>query len=150
MAIPVCEILLTRQPLAAPPHAELVETGAIVDFWGVVRRAEGEAAIQAIDYEAHPAMAEHQMRTLAVAAAERFALTEARIIHRVGVVAVGEASLFVRVGSRHRAAALHACEWIIDELKKRVPVWKHPRFVADVPGSARMPAIAVEGEPTFA
>jgi molybdopterin synthase catalytic subunit len=150
MANPVCEVLLTQQPLAAPPHGDLVETGAIVDFWGIVRRMEGQSAIAAIDYEAHAAMAEHQMRALAVAAVERFGLSEVRIVHRVGVVGVGEASLFVRVGSRHRAAALHACEWIIDELKKRVPVWKHPRFVPDVPGSEMVPLPAAEGEPAFA
>jgi molybdopterin synthase catalytic subunit len=150
MANSVCEVLLTQQPLAAPPHRDLVETGAVVDFWGVVRKTEGEAAIWAIDYEAHPLMAQHQMRVLANEAVERFMLSDVRIIHRIGVVAVGEASLFVRVGSRHRAAALHGCEWIIDELKRRVPVWKHPKLVAGDSALERTPAIAPEGEPAFA
>jgi hypothetical protein len=76
MANPVCEVLLTEQPLTAPPHGDLLETGAVVDFWGVVRKTEGSEGIRGIDYEAHAIMAEHQMRALAVAALERFTLTE--------------------------------------------------------------------------
>ena len=144
MANPVCEVLLTEQPLTAPPQADLTETGAIVDFWGVVRRTEGETAIAAINYEAHTPMAEHQMKALADAAAEQFVLDEVRIVHRLGAVPVGEASLFVRVGSRRRVAAFAGCEWIIDELKKRVPVWKRPQFVGHIDGAAPVRAAAVD------
>jgi molybdopterin synthase catalytic subunit len=55
-------------------------------------------------------------------------LLEVRISHRIGFVPVGDASLLVRVGSRHRAGAFEAGEWIVDQLKKRVPIWKQPRF----------------------
>jgi molybdopterin synthase catalytic subunit len=142
MANPVCEVLLTDQPLTAPPHGNLIETGAVIDFWGVVRRTEGAVAIRGIDYEAHPRMAEHQMGALAVAALERFTLNEVRIVHRLGGVSVGEASLFVRVGSRRRVAAIDACEWIINELKKRVPIWKRPQFISDLPPSVPVPVTA--------
>ena len=128
MANSVCEVLLTELLLVVPTETLSTETGAIVDFWGVVRLAEEGAEITGIDYEAHQAMAEHQLRSLAEEAAERFGLGLISIRHRTGFVPVGEASLLVRVGSRHRAAAFRGSEWIVDELKKRAPIWKHPRF----------------------
>ncbi len=134
MANPVCEVLLTNLPLTAPAQNNLTETGAIVDFWGVVRRMEGEAAINGIEYEAHPKMAEHQLRTLGAEAIARFGLAQVSIMHRFSFVPVGEASLLVRVGSRHRAAAFAAGEWLVDELKKRAPIWKHPQLAADGTG----------------
>lgn len=121
----VCEVLLTNAPLVASPLADFTEAGAILDFWGVVRLREGEHDIAGLDYEAHGAMAEYQLRRLAEEAAERFQLMQVRIFHRTGFVAVGEASLLVRVASRHRAAAFAAGEWLVDELKKRVPIWKN-------------------------
>ncbi len=112
-----------------------VETGGVVDFWGVVRRMEDGAPISGIEYEAHRAMAEHQLRAIAEECARNFSLMQLEVAHRIGFVAVGEASLLVRVCSKHRAEAFRACAWIVDELKKRVPIWKHPRFA---------PAIAPE------
>src|SRR4051812_5906266 len=99
----VCEVLLTASPLAAASFADVTETGAIVDFWGIVRRTEEDAEITGIEYEAHPTMADHQLRLIADEAVRGFDLQQLWIHHRVGFVAVGEASLFVRVGSRHRA-----------------------------------------------
>ena len=105
----------------------------MLDFWGIVRRDEEGTEINGINYESHGPMAEHQLRNLAAEAAERFRATEIRIWHRTAFVPVGEASLLVRVGSRHRAAAFAAGQWIVDELKKRVPIWKHPRFAQSAP-----------------
>ncbi|MDQ6656355.1 MAG: molybdenum cofactor biosynthesis protein MoaE [Verrucomicrobiota bacterium] len=127
MPTEVCNILLTRAPLEAPPLANLTEAGAIIDFWGVVRLHEAGAEIAGLEYEAHAAMAEYQLRSLASEAAARFQVTETLIHHRIGFVGVGEPSLLVRVASRHRAAAFEAGQWVVDELKKRVPIWKHPR-----------------------
>jgi molybdopterin synthase catalytic subunit len=126
------------QPVGAtggPAHAELVDpgAGAIVDFWGVVRGTEDGREIEGIDYEAHAAMAEHQLRLIAQESAKNFRLEKVIVHHRVGFVSAGEASLFLQVKAGHRAAAFAASKWIVDELKKRVPIWKRPRFKIDPP-----------------
>ncbi|HEY0369060.1 MAG TPA: molybdenum cofactor biosynthesis protein MoaE [Chthoniobacterales bacterium] len=124
------DVSLLDQPIPAAPQSFADEAGGIVDFWGVVRGVEAGRAICGIEYEAHRSMAEHQLRAIADEAAREFALEELILRHRIGFVAVGEASLFLRVGSRHRAAAFQASAWIVDELKKRATIWKHPRFVS--------------------
>ena len=63
-------------------------------------------------------------------ATERFGLEVVVVHHRIGFVEVGEASLFLRVASRHRSEGFRASQWIVDELKKKVPIWKRPRFRA--------------------
>ena len=137
MANSNCQVLLTDAPLAVGSDALPGEVGAIVDFWGVVRLSEGGDAISGIDYEAHRTMAEHQLRAIAEEGMARFELMQLQVLHRVGFVPVGEASLLVRVCSRHRAEAFRACSWLVDELKQRVPIWKHPRFA---PGTRRASA----------
>jgi len=129
MANSVCAVFLTDAPIGSPGQEYPAETGGVVDFWGVVRKTENGSEIAAIKYEAHRAMAEHQLQALAEEAARRFELTQVRITHRLGAVPAGEASLLVRIGSRHRAAAFQASVWVVDELKKRVPIWKHPVFM---------------------
>jgi molybdopterin synthase catalytic subunit len=74
-------------------------------------------------------MAQHQMKLIAGTAAEKFVLDEVVLQHRIGFVAAGEASLFLRVSSGHRGAAYEASAWIVSELKKKVPIWKRPLFV---------------------
>ena len=131
MANLVCEILLTEAPLKAP-KSNTMGSGALVDFWGVVRRLEDGREIDGIEYEAHREMAEHQLRRIAEQAAENFGLRVVLIHHRVGYIAVGEPSLFLRVTSLHREEAFRASQWIVNELKKKVPIWKRPKFKADV------------------
>jgi molybdopterin synthase catalytic subunit len=126
MANLVCDVLLTDASLILPTDVPPAETGAIVDFWGVVRATEEEGQITGLRYEANRQMAEHQLRGVAEECTETFDLKQLLVHHRIGFVAVGEASLLVRVGSAHRAEAFRASAWIVDELKKRVPIWKHP------------------------
>jgi molybdopterin synthase catalytic subunit len=128
MANSVCEVLLTEDPLEAPEDEVEAGAGATVDFWGVVRGLEDEREINGIEYEAHLAMAEHQLRLIAQESSEKFRLKKAIVHHRVGFVGAGEASLFLRVEATHRAAAFAASKWIVDELKKKVPIWKRPQF----------------------
>jgi molybdopterin synthase catalytic subunit len=136
MANSVSNVLLTEARLEAPvedvdPSTSLrtsLSSGAVVDFWGVVRELEDGREIEGIDYEAHKAMAEHQMKIITDAATENFRLNQVLLHHRIGFVRTGEASLFVRVSAQHRAAAFEASRWIVDELKKKVPIWKKPRF----------------------
>jgi len=136
MANFVCEILLTEAPLRAP-QKHPIEAGAMVEFWGIVRRLENGHDIEGIEYEAHGQMARHQLRQIAEQAADKFRLELIIIHHRIGFIAVGEPSLFLRVASAHRGEGFQASQWIVDELKKKVPIWKKPRFNV---GDARRPA----------
>src|ERR1041384_1516829 len=128
MANFVCEVLLTERPLKAPPQNHHHDAGATIDFWGVVRRLEEGREIEGIEYEAHRTMAEHQLGQIAERAAERFRLQRVIVHHRIGFIAVEEPSLFLRVASPHRGEGFQASQWIVDELKKKVPIWKRPRF----------------------
>jgi molybdopterin synthase catalytic subunit len=128
MANSVSQVLLTEARLQTPKEDVDLMAGAIVDFWGVVREMEDGHEIDGIEYEAHRAMAEHQMKIIAHSAAEAFRLNQVLLHHRIGFVRAGEASLFLRVSARHRGAAFEASQWIVDELKKKVPIWKKPAF----------------------
>ena len=161
MANSVSQVLLTDGRLEAPKedlrHGESVQrridsstslrtsldAGAVLDFLGVVRELEDGRKIEGIDYEAHEAMAEHQMKVIADAAAETFGLNQVVLHHRVGFVRTGEASLFLRVSAQRRAAAFEASKWIVDELKTKVPIWKRPRFKTDVQRAAESAATTV-------
>ena len=123
------EILITTSPLQSRPNRWNGAAGASVDFWGVVRTLEDGREISGIEYEAHQTMAQHQMEMIAEAARTDFGLEEVILQHRIGFVAAGEASLFLRVASAHREAAFRASSWIVTELKKKVPIWKRPLFV---------------------
>jgi molybdopterin synthase catalytic subunit len=128
MANPVCEVLVTEARLNAPETRMDAAAGARVDFQGIVRGSEDGRELDGIDYEAHREMAEHQLKQIAEQAAVQFGLRSVVIHHRIGFVAVGDPSLFMRVCSGHREAAFQASRWIVDELKKKVPIWKRPRF----------------------
>src|SRR5438034_11764150 len=128
MAISVCEVSITQSPLDLPARENNAAAGAIVDFWGVVRELEDGKEINGIDYEAHAPMAEHQMRSLAETAIGKFGLTRVIIRHRIGFVPAAEASIVVHVESPRRSAAFSASQWMMDELKRTVPIWKHPVF----------------------
>ena len=128
MANSLCEIALVDGALALDSPSDTSGAGAIIDFFGNVRPLENGAPIAGIEYEAHREMAEHQLQMVAQEAAQRFDLLAIRLHHRIGYVPSGETSLFLRVSASHRGAAFAAGQWIVDELKKRVPIWKTPVF----------------------
>jgi molybdopterin synthase catalytic subunit len=132
MAISVCEVSLTESALDLPERNDDSGAGAVVVFWGAVRGLEEGREITGIEYEAHREMAEHQMRIVTQSAAAKFGVREVVLRHRVGFVATGEPSVVVRVTSGHRSAAFDASQWIMDELKKVVPIWKRPVFKEQV------------------
>jgi len=100
--------------------------GAVVCFLGVVRGTEGNANISALEYEVFQRMAEHQINLLFDDMAQRWPIESVRLVHRVGLVKVNEPSLWVEVVAPHRGEAFAACQWLIDEMKRVVPIWKQP------------------------
>jgi molybdopterin synthase catalytic subunit/molybdopterin converting factor small subunit len=121
------ELLLTDQPID-PAEVELGkfrgDVGGVVTFWGVVRDLEDGRPISSLEYTAWREMAEHQFHKLLAETHRKWPLKRIRVIHRLGVIAVGEPSLLVRVEAAHRGEAFAAAQFIIDELKQRVPIWK--------------------------
>ena len=118
------ELSITDQPIPAEPVAGNV--GGIVVFYGIVRDREDGRPITALEYTAYREMAEHQFRKLIAETKRRWPLKRLRVVHRLGVVPVGEASLLVRAEAAHRGEAFAAAQFIIDELKQTVPIWKRP------------------------
>lgn len=101
--------------------------GAAVYLTGVVRDTEGTGTISAIDYEAFEKMAEHQFGKIFDALEQRWPIESVRLVHRIGLVKVNEPSLWVEVIAPHRGEAFAACQFLIDEMKKTVPIWKRPK-----------------------
>ena len=100
--------------------------GAAIYFSGVVREAEGATKICAIEYEAFGKMAEHQFNLLFDEMERRWPIESVRLVHQLGMVKVGESSLWVEIVAPHRGEAFAACQWLIDEMKRVVPIWKKP------------------------
>jgi molybdopterin synthase catalytic subunit len=100
--------------------------GAVVDFLGVVRGSEAGETISAIEYEAFEPMVVRQFNLLFDEMAKRWPVESVRLVHRVGVVKVNEPSLWVEIIAPHRGEAFAACQWLIDEMKRVVPIWKKP------------------------
>src|SRR5262245_19478335 len=106
--------------------------GAAGYFSGVVRGSEDGNEIRAIDYEAFEQMARHQFELLFQQIEKRWPIESVRLVHRIGVVPVNEPSLWVEVIAPHRGEAFAACQFLIDEIKRLVPIWKRPVRVSSV------------------
>jgi MoaE-MoaD fusion protein len=123
---------LTRDPIdedgfvAAAKHGD---DGAVVVFAGTVRNNSRGRKTLHLDYEAYEQMAQKQLAALAREARATFGVRQVTIVHRLGRLSVGETSVFIVVASAHRAQAFEACRWIIDTLKRTVPIWKKETFV---------------------
>ena len=98
--------------------------GAINVFLGVVRDNNLGKRVQYLEYDAYPSMAEKVMGELAEEAKGRFGLEDCAVLHRTGRLEIGEASLLIAVSCGHRAESFEAGHWLVNEIKKRVPVWK--------------------------
>lgn len=98
--------------------------GGIATFLGCARDFSEGREVSEISFEAYGSMALAEMNALRSEAIEKFALIDARLVHRVGTVKGGDNIVFIAAGAEHRAAAFDACRWLIDELKARVPIWK--------------------------
>ena len=118
---------LSDKPLDVEQIRNSVRTdadGAVVTFVGVVRESARGKQVRELVYEAYGSMARKQMEALIAEATRRFEVGEVAIVHRVGTLKIGEASVVIAVAAPHRGAAFDACEWLIDELKRTVPIWK--------------------------
>jgi molybdopterin synthase catalytic subunit len=98
--------------------------GGIATFIGCARDFSEGREVTQISFDTYGSMALAEMNKLRDEAITRFGLLGVRIVHRVGVVGAGEQIVFIAAGAEHRAPALQACHWLIDELKRRVPIWK--------------------------
>lgn len=122
---------LTRERIDAQALVERIKQGsdgAVTVFDGIVRNNTRGRRTLYLDYEAYEEMAEKQIAELAAQAQERFAVRAVTVVHRLGRLEIGETSVLIVVASAHRAAAFDACRWLIDTLKKTVPIWKKETF----------------------
>jgi molybdopterin synthase catalytic subunit len=124
-------IELTHEPIDSATLLERTqspEAGAVVMFLGVSRRmTRGRETLQ-LTYDAYEEMAAKELGRLEAEARDRWPLVECLIVHRLGLVPLGEASVAVAVASPHRREAFEAGEWLIDTLKQRVPIWKQEHW----------------------
>jgi MoaE-MoaD fusion protein len=136
------ETLLTRNAINAEAlvrAAKAGEDGALVVFDGIVRNHSRGRQTLYLDYEAYEEMALKQMAQLAEGARVRFGVRHVTIVHRLGRLEIGETSVLIVVASAHRAQAYEASRWVIDTLKKTVPIWKKETFADG--------AVWADGEP---
>ena len=135
-------VLLTREPLdtaGATAALKAGSDGAVVIFDGIVRDNTRGRQTEYLVYEAFEPMALAGMRELAAEACRRFPVRDTLLHHRLGRLEIGETSVLIVVASAHRGAAFEACRWVIDTLKKTVPIWKKEFFVDG--------AVWADGEP---
>lgn len=104
------------------------EDGAALVFEGVVRNQTRGRKTRYLDYEAYEEMALKEMEALAAQALKQFQIRDVALVHRLGKLEIGETSVLIAVASAHRAAAFEACRWLIDTLKRTVPIWKKEYF----------------------
>lgn len=104
--------------------AASAEAGAMVVFTGIVRNHNEGQAVESLEYEAHDDLAKAEGEKILATARSLFDIEEAHCIHRVGRLQIGDVAVMVTVTAAHRKAAFDACQYIIDEIKRRVPIWK--------------------------
>jgi len=121
----VSEKIRTQEIVEAIKHGS---DGAVTAFEGIVRDNTRGRRTLYLDYEAYQPMAQKQLDALVDEAMSKFKVRDIRIVHRIGRMEIGETSVLIVVASAHRGAAFDACRWLIDTLKKTVPIWKKEYF----------------------
>jgi molybdopterin synthase catalytic subunit len=145
-------IRLTRSPIElAALQAPAPGDGALCLFVGVVRDNHQGRAVAHLEYEAYEEMALGEMQAIEQESRRRWPLGDIRIVHRLGRLEIGEASVAVAVVSPHRAEAFEACRYAIDTLKKTVPIWKKEYYAdgsawIEGPGAYRSPSTTNSSE----
>jgi molybdopterin synthase catalytic subunit len=123
--------LVTRPIDAAALLAEVADSrnGASILFVGTVREVNEGREVSGIDYRAYEAMADRELRAIVEQTCARFDTTDVVVEHRIGTLALGEASVVIAVAHPRRAGAFDAARFVIEELKRRVPIWKREHYV---------------------
>lgn len=124
-------IRISADPIALDELVDAVRdtsAGAIATFLGTTRNTNRGRRVLKLEYEAYKEMAESELRRIAEEAIARWELSHVAIVHRVGVVPIGAASVAIAVSAPHRAPALSACQFAIDRLKMVAPIWKKEHF----------------------
>lgn len=124
-------IELTREPIDLQRVLDAVRSpraGAVVTFDGRVRNHSGGKQVQFLYYEAYPPMAERELERIAEEARRQWPIEQLAVVHRWGRLEIGDVSVFIAVSSAHRADAFSACRYVIEEIKKSVPIWKKEYF----------------------
>lgn len=146
-------VRLTREPLdpaAALAAVAAAEAGANLVFVGTARAVTESRRTLRLEYEAHEPLAVQTLTALRAAANERFGLSACRIEHRLGLVEPGEASVVVAVSSPHRRESFAAGEWLMERIKREVPIWKRehrPDGTAEWEHGGAAPAATLPGAP---
>jgi molybdopterin synthase catalytic subunit len=128
-AATICRI--TTGPIDAQELIGALQTpadGAVCVFYGVVREDSRNRKVRFLEYDAYPEMAERKMAEILDEVRVKWPEQRAAIAHRIGTLAIGEASVVIAVGSPHRGESFEACRYIIDRVKQEVPIWKKEVF----------------------
>jgi molybdopterin synthase catalytic subunit len=126
---PLCRV--TTEVIDAQELIQAVQTaadGAVCLFYGVVREDSRNKKVRFLEYDAYPEMAEKKMRDILDEVRQKWPDQRAAIIHRIGTLGIGEASVVIAVGSPHRGESFEACRYVIDRVKQEVPIWKKEVF----------------------
>ncbi|NVN05584.1 molybdenum cofactor biosynthesis protein MoaE [Asaia spathodeae] len=123
--------LLTESPIDPNAYASALrrdEAGGYCSFEGWVRNNSDGQAVLGLDYQAYLPLAEAEALAVLAEAETRFDILAASCIHRIGTLAIGDMAVWIGVSAPHRDAAFTACRFVIDEIKRRVPIWKRERY----------------------
>jgi molybdopterin synthase catalytic subunit len=124
-------VSLTHDPIdtaALLSHVSSPRAGAVVLFLGTTRELTAGRRTASLDYECYPEMAQKKLAELETEARRRWPLVECAMVHRLGRLELGEASVAIAVSSPHRRAAFEAGQWLIDTIKEVVPIWKQENW----------------------
>jgi len=124
------KVFVTDQVISAAHLATLVQgskSGAVVTFSGDVRNHDGGKDVSTLTYEIHPS-AQDVLKSVVSEVAARFAINDVAVAHRYGDIAIGECAFAVAVSADHREAAFEACGALVNEVKEKLPIWKHQVF----------------------
>jgi molybdopterin synthase catalytic subunit len=129
-------VQMVAEPIRPEAYAKILadpRCGAHCNFEGRVRDHQDGKTVVRLDYEAYPPMATVELQRIADEACQRFEITHLVAVHRYGHIPIGELAVYIGVAAGHRAPAFDACRYVIEEVKKRLPVWKHETYTGAEP-----------------
>ena len=121
---------ISSQPIETTPTPPASAVGAVVVFEGVVRDENEGQSVDSLEYEAMESLATKEGEKILAEALERFPVMSVNCVHRIGHLRIGEIAIRVVVLAGHRREAFEACQYIVDQVKSRVPIWKKEHYVS--------------------